>query len=421
MPQFETMKHSNKILRLLPKTILLLCLTTCFLISKADLNIPAKRAAIKNHIAEHYPTQLTYPQKKNRRSMSQFGYNLYLFRLPLYPIIEFINPKDFGTHSYSKPARKEHNGVIYTCAGGFIDFSHLRAAADWSVYLTFKILSEGTDFTLAPESGSLTLHFKNLDELSVEDIANMAQKIAFERLLWHEACSWYYHFPNHKRIEQQSAFTPEDTYSNFLGTLIGKNIALRILHNFESISYEQIATEEIDKAIASLNPVSTVEASKQAYDIVDRYKQLKLLEAERNKDIWWDSQMIFMDPRYMFKRDMSTGPRIEPWLVPQAHRVGCSTDMKGRVLNVPEKTEAGASLYNYYEFLIQPDSSLFFSKRTKRQLHTPFTEFSTQNISRVIKQVGKEMEKKLLPGFDKRNSQDPISSFGKVRRVIGKY
>src|SRR3954464_2675487 len=90
--------------------------------SMADLNIPAKRAALKNHIIENYPNQLTNPQKKNRRSLSQFGYNLYLFSVPLYPIYEFISPKDFGKQSYGQPGRKEHNGVLYTCRGGFLDF-----------------------------------------------------------------------------------------------------------------------------------------------------------------------------------------------------------------------------------------------------------------------------------------------------------
>jgi hypothetical protein len=352
--------------------------------------------------------------------MSQFGYNLYLFRLPLYPIYEFINPKNFGIHSYGKPDRKEQNGVIYTCRGGFVDFSHLRAAADWSVFLTFKILAEGGDFDLPSESGSLKLTFQNLDDLTIEDIASMAQKIAFERLLWHETASWYYHLPNH-RTEQQSAFTPEDTYSNLLGTLIGKNIALRILRDFESASYEQIATEEIEKTIASLHPLTTIEGSKRAYDLVDRYKQSKLPETQRNKDIWWDSQMIFMDPRYIFKRDMNIGPKIEPWLVPQQAQLGCFTETKGMVITVPQKTHAGVSLYNYYQFAISPDPSLFINKRTKRQCHAPIHPFTTQNFDKVINHVKTDMQEKLSSGFDKRDEADPVASYKKLRRVIGRY
>jgi hypothetical protein len=414
------MLHGKTISRWKLKAALSALLLILFISMRADVNVISKRAVLKSHILGYYPEQLTNPQKKNRRSMSQFGYNLYLFRLPLYPIYQFINPKDFGVQSYSKPWRKEHNGVLYTCRGGFIDFSHLRAAADWTVFLTFKILTEAGDFDLPSESGSLSLHFKNLDELSTEDIGTMAQKIAFERLVWHEAASWYYHLPNH-RTEQQSAFTPEDPYSNLLGTLIGKNIALRILRDFESLSYSEIATEEIAKVVASLHPLNTIEGSKKAYDIVDRYKQLKLPEDQRNEDVWYDSQIIFMDPRYVFKRDMTIGPKKEPWLVPHQEQLGCSANIKPSVLSVPQKTQTGVSLYDYYEFTIQPDSSLFINKRTKQEWHKPFGTFSTKDFNRIISQVGNEMEKELLPGFDKRDNKNPVASYKKVRKVIGRY
>ena len=348
--------------------------------------------------------------------MSQFGYNLSYFSIPLFPITGFIDPKNFGTHSYSQPHAGEHNGSLYTCRGGFIDFSHLRAALDWTVYLTFKILSDPSDFDLPPEAGMLKLQFKKTDQLTAKDIASLAQKIAFERLEWHEVASWHYHPPYHWRTDQQSAFTPEDTYSNFLGTEIGKKIALRILLQLDTKPFAEIATEEIKKEIDLLFPVSSKKESKLAYDIVDRYKQMKLPADVRNSDVWWDSHIVFRDQRYIFKRDIDLGPVIDPWLVPASAQTGCITAQRPEILMVPEKTEAGKSFYDYYVFTIIPDTEMFYGRK-HQLIHTPFPEFTTRHYNAITHIIAEEMEKIFLAGFDERDCCDPVYDFKNVKRV----
>ncbi|MCW3127689.1 MAG: hypothetical protein JWO03_3347 [Bacteroidetes bacterium] len=399
--------------------MLLILLSSLISFGKSGLSY-SRRIVLAHYITDHFSTQLTNPEEKKRRNFSQFGYGLSFFSFPLFPITDFIDPHDFGVHSYGRPDLRERNGALYTCRGGFMDFSHIRVAADWTVYLAFKIITEHKDFDLPAEGGALSLRFKNLGALSIEDIAAMAQKIAFERLEWHELASWHYHMPNYTFNEQQSAFTPEDTYSNLLGTTIGRNIALRILKDREDISYSQIATEEIQKAVAGLAPVDTKKASREAYDIVDRNKQLKLPEAQRNKDVWWDSKIVFSDERYVFKRYTNIGPRLSPWLVPEADKVGCPARQKAEVLYVPQKTRVGVSFYNYFEFRIAPDSALFYSKILHKQLHPPFAPFTTNNMGKVLVQVSKEMEKELSPGFNKRDAKDPVKHYKRVRKVFFK-
>lgn len=374
------------------------------------------RALLSHHISVYYPEQLTDPQKKIRMTMSQFGYHLSYFTIPLFPITGFINPQDFGIHSYSKPGRKEHNGCLYTCRGGFIDFSHLRAAADWTVYLTFRLLTDPSDFDLPPEAGTLNLKFKNIDDLSKEEIADIAQKIAFERLEWHEAASWHYHPPYHVRTDQQSAFTPEDTYSNFLGTVIGKKIALRILNNLETKSYALIATEEIEKQIDALDPVAEKKDSKLAYDIVDRNRQMQLPADQRNSDVWWDSNVLFRDQRYVFKRDLDLGPEIDPWLVPQDEILGCAVEQDPEIFTVPSKTKTGVSLYAYYDFKITPDTAMFYGRKGQL-VHQPIPPFSTKHFDTALRIIASEMEKIFLAGFDRRDCCDPVYDFKNLRRV----
>lgn len=387
-----------------------------------DLSTAKKKQAVfKTYVHIAYPEQLTNPQKKNRKSLSQFGYGLYLFRFPMYKIGQFIDPKNFGKHSYGKPdIVKENNGVLYTCRGGFIDFAHLRCALDWTVYLSFAIMDTAGVIELEPEGGKLELKLQNIAELSPEDISALAQKIAFERLAWHEAASWYYHPPNYTFNEQQSAFTPEDLYSDYLGTVIGRNIVLRILHQSDSLDFSEIATEEIDKVIALLEPMHTVEKTKEAYDQVDRYKQLKLPEAKRNKDTWWDSGIIFSDPRYVYKRDMDIGPVIDPWLVPNHDSLQCPANSKPQVYRVPEKTAKGLSLHNYYTLTIHPDSTLFFAKKSGKQLHPTFGTFTSKNLQYAIDQATAEMEKELKAGFNKRDSRDPVVTYKRIKRVFFK-
>jgi hypothetical protein len=379
-------------------------------------NEQSVRASIAHHIDLYYAEQLTNPQKKSRKSMAQFGYNLSYFAIPTLPITEFINPSDFGIHSYSESGRKEKNGSLYTCRGGFIDFSHMRAAADWTVYLAFTILKDPGDLTLAPEAGTLKLHFTNTDELSIEDIAGMAQRIAFERLEWHEVASWHYHHPYHIRSDQQSSFTPEDTYSNFLGTEIGRRIVLRIINHSETRPYEDIATEEIADMISSLEPVAGKNESKKAYDIVDRYKQLKLPADERNNDVWWDSNIIFRDQRYVFKRDINPGPQIDPWLVPESDMLGCPLVQSPEIFSVPSVTRSGISYYNYFTFTITPDSAMFYGRNNKL-VHIPFSAFTTDHYPAIVSIIAQEMEKIFHAGFDQRDCCDPVSDFKNLRRV----
>jgi hypothetical protein len=379
-----------------------------------------KRKMAANYIMAKYSEQLTYPQKKDRKCLCQFGYGMYLVNIPLFPITDFINPNDLGEHSYGEPAMKEKNGTLYTCRGGFIDFSHLRAAVDWTVYVAFQITTGAAELKLPDEEAALDIKFKNTNVLDLKDIAAMAQKIAFERLVWHEIASWYHHAPNFIMSEQQSTFTPEDVYSNLLGTEIGETIVLRILNKHENKSYEEIATDEIRKALVTLQPLEDRKESMAAYDMVDRNKQLKLDENKRNADIWWDSKMEFIDPRYVFKRNMNVGPVLSPWLVPNAQTIGCSSKTKAQYIRVPAKTGMGKSLYNYYNFSIEPDSSMFYNKKNGEQLHKPFPAFTTNKMPAIMAALNTDMQAVLLQGFDKRDGKDPEKHFGHVRKIIFK-
>ncbi len=400
---------------------LILLSAICFswpLVSHASTDTQGVKESNAEYIKAHFSEQLTDPEGKKRRNFSQFGYGLSFFTVPLFPITDFVEPNNYGEHSFGKPDIKEKNGALYTCRGGFIDFSHMRAAADWAVFLTFKMITEPKGFDLPYEGGELRLDLKKVSTLPLDDIATMAQKIAFERLEWHEIASWHYHQPNYTFDERQSCFTPEDTYSNYLGTRIGRNIALRILTKRENLTYSEIASDEIQKMIASLEPVKSKKETKEAYDIVDRAKQIDLPEADRNRDVWWDSKVIFRDERYVFKRSINIGPTISPWLVPHEEKLGCLVNTQAQVWPVPAKAKSGTSFYSYYTFTIHPDSLLFYSKNGHKQLHPPFGTFVSKDMARIRDFVAREMQKELTPGFSRRDKKDPEKHYKHLKKVI---
>jgi hypothetical protein len=106
---------------------------------------------------------------------------------------------------------------------------------DWTVFLTFKILIENEGFDLPPAAGTLQVNFKNLDDLTLEDVMLMAQKIAFERHLWHEVTSWYHCPPNYVLSEKQSTFTPEDLLAVIFPFLEFPSYSSFSLHYFPQI------------------------------------------------------------------------------------------------------------------------------------------------------------------------------------------
>ena len=92
------------------KIALLICFMFSCLISNAGNDLKSKRSVYINHITTNFPEQFTNPQKKNRKCLCQFGYDLSLFEIPIFPITGLIDTSKLGIHSYGKPDAAEKNG-----------------------------------------------------------------------------------------------------------------------------------------------------------------------------------------------------------------------------------------------------------------------------------------------------------------------
>jgi hypothetical protein len=102
--------------------------------------------------------------------------------------------------------------------------------------------------------------------------------------------------------EKASAFSPEDLYSNVLGTKIAVATAYAGAARSE-ILYERSADAWLRAAVDYLGPASKKTATEAMQDL---------------DGVWWQSGRRLPDPRVLLRRDISIGETFTPWLVPES-------------------------------------------------------------------------------------------------------
>lgn len=221
--------------------------------------------------------------------------------LPRIPIVgdQSLSPDDAAPHFYGEnryPA-DEKNGYVYTCHGGFIDLGHSRDWLDWTGYLAVHAkaaLPAGGELELTCDNGSTrTVQFKaqrgrRSDELCV----HLAQRIAYELAVWHELATGLLR-------QRYSAFSPEDNYSNLVGTYMGRDA----LFKFGKKPFNEAAALAIRHW---LNRLGAVTKSQTA----------AAFAAVRN--VWWqDGPGVGLDD-VVLKRHFDALGKVVPLLVPGA-------------------------------------------------------------------------------------------------------
>ena len=232
--------------------------------------------------------------------------------VPFFEQANVFGPDDLGPHGYDKGTlTREHNGLVYTCRGGFIDIAHVRDNADRTIFLTMQIVRAlpGSATIEFPEEGTLrrvllrpvpaellTRHGRWTVAAAIASWANL------QLSTWHEVVTWY-GWQSIKGIDERlSAFSPEDIYSNALGI----NLAAGIIHNRETGSreqYEQSMTSWLAEALRRLGAVPKAQA-RLAMTAVD--------------GLWWDSSKRVPDWDLVTRRDLHITSPLAPWLVADA-------------------------------------------------------------------------------------------------------
>lgn len=217
--------------------------------SRAALPLPLMLTGSGDSIhVRAWPVMPPLPEPAGLRPCCAFGYNLHVevlkIPVPFWKLDNIVAAGNLGRHHYNDTFLfglsslvgfgSERNGIIYASHGGFIDTAHVRDSADMTVWLFTHLLPElGQAFMLRPEDelAQRRIVFRSFTPPSSPGeryalAAWMAAYIAFQLAAWHEIAQWYGFESVPGFPEAISAFSPEDLYSNLLGTRLAVSLIL---------------------------------------------------------------------------------------------------------------------------------------------------------------------------------------------------
>lgn len=316
------------------------------------------------------------PPPRHLRSCCAFGTGLHLSLMSVpVPALELPNVlgvEDLGPHRYdngalafeaSRPGGTrftyEHNGLVYTCRGGFMDTAHVRDWADWTLFLASRLgrsLEAGLDMQLAPEGGLRRVKVVPVDAEEIERydrrdvVVPLAQWIAFQLSVWHEIATWYGWSAVPLFPEEASAFSLEDLYSNLLGIKLAGSLIYQGAVVSEA-SYNENMNGGM-RVILERMGAQPAEIGRRAAHAVDGQ--------------WWDSRVALPAKRLVLRRNFETGISINPWLVQQApvsnEDKAAITALCGEpepiALRNPDTCVTGRAFADYAEIEIEVDPAL---------------------------------------------------------------
>lgn len=335
-------------------TTFLFLLSTNFIVAKQPMLSSKKMAT---------------PPPRIIRTCCSFGAEMKMMGVPGFKLTEVTAISDLGNHKYLGDKKKrEGNGIIYTKNGGFIDMGHVRDQADWTAYLYNLIIENKTEETLLKvlghEGGLKTLSLKIPSDITKKSARQLAGKIAYDLSVWHEIATWYGASSIPFVPERFSSFSVEDAYSNLLGATLGM-MAIE-----SELPYEEAMTVLILQAMEYLDAVQTEAESIDA------------MEAVRN--IWWTREKKLPSKNILLKRQFKVYPEVKPLLI-SGYGEAIPSDFK---LEIPQLTDKGQFLSNYYELSFKLNQKVPFRKlfpsRKKRQISQADFPFLIRAIQKDI-------------------------------------
>lgn len=342
------------------------------------------------------------PPPNRLRPCCAFGDDLRVSLLstpvPGFAMSNIIGVDSIGPHNYdngavafeaSRPGAtaytNEHNGLAYTCRGGFIDTAHVRDWADWTLFLATLIgrhLEHGTSLELSAEGGLRRIRIQPVpaDELLKHErreiAVPLAQWLAFQMSVWHEIATWYGWSALSMFPEEASAFSPEDLYSNLLGIKLSGALIYQYTVTSEA-SYNENLQMALRSVLERLGGLSLDQAR----------HAIRAVDGE-----WWDSRVALPAKGLVRRRNFEIGSVVTPWLVQDTPRssddMAAITALCGSVAPVPLRNPqtcvTGHAFEEYAELEIDVDEALAqrgfpFPRRDSRRItQRDFPDIITQ-------------------------------------------
>jgi hypothetical protein len=317
---------------------------------------------------------------------------------------------DLGHHEYDhgflalRPNDRavdiEKNGLVYTCRGGFVDTAHVRDYADMTFFLGLRIaqlLPQG-GIVAIPGDGALrivTVH--PAPEQPVAQVgrfraaARLAEHAAYQLSIWHEIASWYGVESTPGFSEKVSTFSPEDLYSNVIGTKIGAALVDGRVPPTRD-DYD-VAMDAWIRAVLERLGAAPAPVTRSVMGALDGR--------------WWDSAKPLPDTKLVLRRYLDIDPPIQPWRAEDALRADkipaglkAFCEDAGPVLPLSMPREIGAlQVEKLVTVEIHPEA-------WAAEKGFPFPDgaqrgFSSAEYGKIMKAVRASMREELGEGFDR--------------------
>lgn len=265
-----------------------------------------------------WPVIARLPAPQGLRPCCAFGYNVRAkvlgIPVPGFKIGNVIAADDSGQHHYNDRVlstlstltglNREHDGIIYTLRGGFIDLAHVRDTADNTLWLFSQIwprLGQTYTIRLDDELGQRVIRLwptpPPTTALARYNLAvSLAAQLAYQLAVWHEVAQWYGFESVPGYSEGVSAFSLEDLYSNLLGARLASDL---LNHGGASTlrQYQHRMAQVIPQALAQLEAVSP-QQTRFHFDMLDGR--------------WWNSRCRLPDKFLVRQRNYLTGAQRYP-------------------------------------------------------------------------------------------------------------
>jgi hypothetical protein len=268
---------------------------------------------------------IAYPRRL--RPCCLFGVDLTVaverVRVPGIEIGKLLSLGDIGPHRYDNGylslqtddprgmLDKENNGLIYTCRGGFIDLAHVRDNADNTLALTAAVarsLETGGVYDVPPQGATMRVRLRPVSEDALKKYGRiqlavvLARWVAYQFSIWHEIATFYNYASVKGWPEKDSAFSPEDLYSNQIGARISGGIILAKGAR-TAVDYDLNMDAWIKRTLERLGAVALKDSQSAMHEL---------------DSAWWDSTKPIPDWRLVRRRQFHTGPYLRPWRLEDA-------------------------------------------------------------------------------------------------------
>ena len=264
---------------------------------------------------------------------------------------------------------KDPVGYIYTSRGGIIDIGHVRGLADRAMYFSSRFmtaLETGESFEIYSERGARVVRItQTVDSPSAELASGLGARLAWQTAVWHEVATFF-------TWEQYSSFSPEDSYSNLLGCLVG---ARAFMH--AGPDPDGAINEVLKEAIEELGPQPAA-VTKQAVSYVEDVwyrdnRRYDIRQMPRFYDDYrprWSTAPLRAAVRLeLLARAFDVEGSVSPWLVTDAVVPGKAAQkaallratrhpLPPKVLPVPTHGPDGEELSSYFQMEVDVDHNI---------------------------------------------------------------